>query len=125
MEPIYITIDMPGTGKHIRELMDERNISIHDIQEACNFERPQAIYKWLSGKSLPNYENMLVICKLFKTTIDGILVVKNNDIEDNSLASSEAVAVMRQMGIQFFDENLYSCEQRKEREDKACLRIRR
>lgn len=125
MEPIYITIDMPGTGKHIRELMDERNISIHDIQEACNFERPQAIYKWLSGKSLPNYENMLVICKLFKTTIDGILVVKNNDIEDNSLASSEAVAVLRQMGIQFFDENLYSCEQRKEREDRVCQRIRR
>ena len=39
------------------------------------FENPQAVYKWLSGKSLPNLENLLILSKLLNISIENILVV--------------------------------------------------
>ena len=38
-------------------------------------ENPQAVYKWLSGKSLPSLENLLILSKLLNISIENILVV--------------------------------------------------
>ena len=39
------------------------------------FENPQAVYKWLSGKSLPSLENLLILSKLLNISIENILVI--------------------------------------------------
>ena len=75
MKPIYITVLPEETGRHIRELMDDKNLKVRDIQVACGFEQPQAIYKWLSGKSLPSLDNMAILARVLCTTIDSILVI--------------------------------------------------
>ena len=79
MSPIYVMIDLTATGKRIKQLMMENHVTVKDLQEACGLERPQAIYKWLSGKSLPSMENMVVIRIMLHTTIDDILVIHLNE----------------------------------------------
>ena len=79
MSPIYVMIDSTATGNRIKELMDKNGVSVNDLREACGFERPQAIYKWLSGKSLPAMDNMVIVSRLLHTTIDDILVT-NEDV---------------------------------------------
>lgn len=79
MAPIYVMINPAETGNHIRSLMDINGLSVRDVQEACGFERPQAVYKWLSGKSLPTIDNMLILSRILHTSIDNILVT-NEDV---------------------------------------------
>ena len=44
-------------------------------QVAFGFENPQAIYKWISGKSLPSIDNFIILSRLLHTTIEDILVI--------------------------------------------------
>ena len=73
MAPIYISIDMEGTGRNIQYMMTRAGLKVRDIQEACGFEKPQAVYKWLHGQSLPSIDNLLILSQLFHTSVEGIL----------------------------------------------------
>ena len=55
MEPMYLSIQPEKTGERIKKL--------------------QAIYKWLSGKSLPSIDNFVILSRLLHTTIEDILVI--------------------------------------------------
>ena len=55
--------------------MKSNGYTVKDVQEVMGFENPQAVYKWLSGKSLPNLENLLILSKLLNISIENILVV--------------------------------------------------
>lgn len=67
MEPIYLSIEQMETGKRIKKLMIERGYTVKDIQSAMGFENPQAIYKWISGKSLPSIDNLIILSRLLNT----------------------------------------------------------
>lgn len=49
------------------------------------FEDPQAVYKWISGRSLPNIDDFLILSKVLHITIEdipvltGILLVLDGD----------------------------------------------
>lgn len=75
MRPMYLSIRQEATGKRIKELLHDNGYSVKDIQEVMGFENPQAVYKWLSGKSLPSLDNLLILSKLLHTSIEDILVV--------------------------------------------------
>lgn len=75
MRPMYLSIRQEATGKKIKELLRDNGYSVKDIQEVMGFENPQAVYKWLSGKSLPSLDNLLILSKLLHTSIEDILVV--------------------------------------------------
>ena len=75
MEPIYLSIEQMETGKRIKKLMIERGYTVKDIQSAMGFENPQAIYKWISGKSLPSIDNLIILSRLLNTNIENILVL--------------------------------------------------
>ena len=49
--------------------------SNREIQGAFGFENPQAIYKWVSGKSLPSLDNFVILSRLLHTSIENILVI--------------------------------------------------
>ena len=78
MAPIYITIDQEKTGRNIASLMALKGIRVKDIQGACGFEKPQAVYKWLHGQSLPSIDNLVILARLFETNIEGILAVSGD-----------------------------------------------
>ena len=75
MKPIYLSIQQQATGNRIRELLRENGYTVKDIQEAMGFENPQAIYKWISGRSLPSIDNFLILSKVLHTSIEDILVI--------------------------------------------------
>ena len=75
MEPIYLSIQPVETGKRIKQLLSEQHYTVHEIQGAFGFENPQAIYKWLSGKSLPNLDNFVILSRILNTSIENILVI--------------------------------------------------
>ena len=75
MEPMYLSIRTKETGTKIKKLLMEKGYSVRDIQDACGFENPQAIYKWISGRSLPSLDNFIILSRLLHTNIEDILVV--------------------------------------------------
>ena len=70
------TIDIAGTGDNIRSIMKQKNMKIADIQSACGFNTPQAIYKWIQGRSVPTIDNMIILADIFGVSIDDIIVIK-------------------------------------------------
>ena len=75
MKPIYLSVKQKETGENIRRLLKSNGYTVKDVQEVMGFENPQAVYKWLSGKSLPNLENILILSKLLNISIENILVI--------------------------------------------------
>ena len=79
MEPVYVSIQQDETGNRIKELIDSNGYSVRDIQEFMGFDNPQAVYKWLKGKSMPSLDNLLILSKVLHTSIDDILVYTGGD----------------------------------------------
>ena len=75
MEHMYLSIQPKKTGERLRKLLLEKGYTIREIQGAFGFENPQAIYKWLSGKSLPSIDNFIILSRLLHTSIEDILVI--------------------------------------------------
>lgn len=67
-------VDIEATGKKIDNLRKEAGLSIRDIQEVMGFSTPQAIYKWIWGKSMPKVDNLVILSALFNTSLDDIVV---------------------------------------------------
>lgn len=53
------------TSKNIRALMDEKKMSVKDLQKALCSEYPQKIYNWLKGASLPGPDSEMALSEIF------------------------------------------------------------
>lgn len=73
-------INMPATGAHIRELMDQRGYSVKDIQQKFGFYTPQAVYKWINGDTLPTLDNLVILASILEVSIDDILVLEWGEV---------------------------------------------
>ena len=74
MEENVITgIDVQATGRRIRQLMDERGLQVSTISRNLDLS-DQAVYKWLSGESLPTLENAVILSQMLDTDVDDMLV---------------------------------------------------
>lgn len=70
-------IDATATGKNIKRIREEKNISVKELQNLLGFTTPQAIYKWQWGETLPDISNLLALSKIFNMEIKDILVIEN------------------------------------------------
>lgn len=75
MKPIYLSIRLPETGNHIKQLLKTSGYTVRDIQSAMGFENPKAIYKWMSGKTLPSLDNLVILSKILHSSMEDILVI--------------------------------------------------
>lgn len=73
---VYPVIDMRATGTHIKELMDARELSVQDVQEAMGLASPQAVYRWLYGSNLPSVDNLYALSRFFEVSMEDVLVEK-------------------------------------------------
>lgn len=80
MKPIYLSIQQKATGNRIKRLLQEKGYTVKDIQEVMGFENPQAVYKWLSGRSLPSLDNLLILSRVLHTSIEAILVIDEDRV---------------------------------------------
>lgn len=85
MEPMYLSIQQKETGKQIKKLLMEQGYTVKDVQSAMGFENPQAIYKWMSGRSLPSLDNLIILSRLLHTSMEDILVVDGDIVRFMSI----------------------------------------
>lgn len=71
-------IDVPATSKNLKSLRETHNITVAQIQKLLHMENPQSIYNWENSeiKSLPRLDNLVFLAKLYKVSIDELLVIK-------------------------------------------------
>lgn len=69
-------INLVATGQNINRKRLAAGIAVKDIQEACGFSTPYAVYKWIHGQNLPTIDNMVVLASLLETTVDYILIIE-------------------------------------------------
>lgn len=67
-------INMEATCKRLDELRKERNLSVKDIQNHFGFSTAAAVYKWMSGRSLPTIDNLVILADLYQCRVDDMLV---------------------------------------------------
>ncbi len=67
-------IDMKRTGEKINSLRRQRGLSVRELQDLLGFVRPQSIYKWQRGETLPNIDNLVALSCAFSVPIEEILV---------------------------------------------------
>ncbi|MDD3335694.1 MAG: helix-turn-helix transcriptional regulator [Eubacteriales bacterium] len=70
----FPVVDVPATGRNSQRLRQARGLTVRDVQAYFGFEKPQAIYKWQSGKSLPSVDNLYALSSLLEVPMEDILV---------------------------------------------------
>lgn len=70
-----IEIDVAETGKKIKRLMEQQNISSKELSKIMQISL-QAVYRWQRGEALPAINNLYVLGKLLSIDVDDIIVEK-------------------------------------------------
>ena len=73
---VYPVIDMRATGVHLKELLEERGVTVQDIQEAMGLASPQAVYRWLCGSNLPSVDNLYALSRFLDVPMNNVIVEK-------------------------------------------------
>ncbi len=80
----YPVLDMVATGARIKELRKAHHLTVEQIADYMGFDTGQAVYKWQRGESLPTVDNLFALSKLFQTTIDDILIERQEADEESA-----------------------------------------
>lgn len=72
-------VNMIATGRRIRKLRMDANLSVEQLQKIFGFNNPTTIYKWESGRCLPDINNMFVLISLYEVSLESIYVLGKED----------------------------------------------
>ena len=67
-------INLVKTGSNIKQMREEKGLSVQNLADFMEFEAVQAVYSWQSGKTLPSLENLKLLSELFDKPIEDILI---------------------------------------------------
>ena len=70
---MFPVIDKKKTGIQLRKIMDERGLTVKDIQQYLGLGSVQSVYHWLNGISLPTVDNLYALSELFQLSVDDML----------------------------------------------------
>ena len=70
---MFPIIDKRKTGIHLRRLMEERNLTVRDVQQYLELGSVQSVYHWLNGISMPTVDNLYALSELFQLPMDEIV----------------------------------------------------
>ena len=86
------TIDVPATSQNLKKLRENNNITVAQIQKLLGMENPQSIYIWENPekKYLPRIDNLITLAKLYKVTLDEIIILKEEETTDFILHEKES-----------------------------------
>lgn len=72
-------VDRVETGINLKRLMRKSRVTTFELQVALNLTSPSTIYSWLSGKYLPNADNLVCLAQIFGCQVDDILVLEGEN----------------------------------------------
>ena len=70
---MFPVIDKQKTGVNLRRIMDQRGLTVKDVQQYLNLGSVQSIYHWLNGISMPTIDNLYALSELFQMPVDDML----------------------------------------------------
>lgn len=73
-------IDLQATGQRIKEVRQQKGITVKTLQTFLGFNEPVSIYKWQRGECLPTFDNMYAMACLFGVGIDDLLVGNRQEV---------------------------------------------
>ena len=71
-------IDVSETSKKLKKIIEAKNMTAKDIQQALGLDSIQAVYKWMSPKykSMPTVDHLLQLSKVLNCHMEDLLVIK-------------------------------------------------
>ena len=77
---LFPVIDVPATSINLKKLRESRGISVANLQQLLEMTNPQSIYTWedINSKYLPRLENLVILSKLYKVSIDDLIILKES-----------------------------------------------
>ena len=75
------TIDVPATSQNLKNLREKNNISVAQLQKLLCMANPQSIYTWENPekKYLPRIDNLITLAKIYRVTLDELIVIKKEE----------------------------------------------
>ena len=72
---------MEETGRRIAEACRKQGVSVKELQALFGFAAPNAIYRWLRGKTLPTVDHLVILAHALQVPVDELLVLKKKKAE--------------------------------------------
>ena len=79
-------INKKETGINLRKIMDQRGVTVKDIQKYLGLGSVQSIYHWLNGMSMPTIDNLYALSQLFQLPIDDLVCGNRLAVVQNRLS---------------------------------------
>lgn len=70
---MFPMINKKATGINLRRLMDQRHLSVKELQQYLQLGSVQSVYHWLNGICLPSVDNLYALSQLLQVPVDDIL----------------------------------------------------
>lgn len=86
--------DLEASGERMKEIRKCRNLSVKDVVAFMGFESTQAIYKWESGKCLPQADNLLALSILYRVSPMELLV-EDGQVPSLSVFREDLIILIR------------------------------
>ena len=74
-------------SSRLKELRTKNNYSQTYVAEQLNISR-QAISRWENGNATPDLDNLILLAKLYNTTVDDILGIQNDLLHSEEIVHS-------------------------------------
>lgn len=77
----FPVIDVPATSKNLKKLRESHGISVANLQQLLDMVNPQSIYTWedSNNKYLPRLDNLVILSKIYKVSIDDLIVLRESN----------------------------------------------
>ena len=77
----FPVIDVPATSKNLKKLRESHGISVANLQQLLDMANPQSIYTWedSNNKYLPRLDNLVILSKIYKVSIDDLIVLRESE----------------------------------------------
>lgn len=87
---MFPTIDLKETGKNLRKVMKERNITVKEVQHYLGLGSVQSVYHWLNGISMPSIDNLYALSVMFELSMDELVCGNKKECADTKDVEEEA-----------------------------------
>lgn len=69
-------VDMKASGKAIEQAMKEEGVTPKLFARVMGWEKPQAIYRWYHGETLPTIDTLTVLSRVLNRPLETLIVTK-------------------------------------------------
>ena len=103
----FPVINVEETSLRLKSIREQKGISVGKLQQLFEFNYPQAIYNWENpnDKTLPCLDNLVVLAKLYKVSIDELIIIKENTADSLAICEQKPSYGVSKEIINFIKQN--------------------